>query len=101
MKSTMTIQESKDNEDAKKAIDFYVGARIERRMLPLEIILGLWPTPNWSDRSKELFLQALSKGLECDRGRRSNTVYTRYIIETYFRTRSRGLGSSTREYDEI
>ena len=101
MKNTMTIQESKDNEDAKKAIDFYVRARLERRMLPLEIILGLWHTLNWSDRSKELFLQALSKGLECDRGRRRNTVYTRHTIEAYLRTRARGLGSSTREYEEI
>lgn len=100
MKDVKATQEFRDKEDAQRAINFYVKARTDRKLLPLEIILGLWPTPNWSDRSKELFLQTLSKGLECDRGLRRNTIYTRHTIEGYLRTRARGLGSSSREYNE-
>jgi hypothetical protein len=56
-----------DREDARKALALYAKVRTEKDIKPLEIILQMWGTENWTDASKDLFLSAIRQRQKCDK----------------------------------
>jgi len=57
-----------DREDADRALAFYCEVRTTNGLKPLEIIIGVWGTKNWSDASKEMFLADIRQKQPCDAG---------------------------------
>jgi hypothetical protein len=58
----------RDREDADRALAFYCEVRATTKLKPLEVILGVWGTPHWSDASKEMFLMDIYRKQACDEG---------------------------------
>ena len=63
---TQTKPTAADYSAATDAINVYLQAR-KAGHRPLDIILGIWGTPKWSDPSKELFLAEIRSRFPIDR----------------------------------